>query len=308
MEPEVSIIVPTYNRANILAKSLNSLLLNNASTNSFEVILVDDGSTDTTFDIIKSLERTYTVPIVYILQDHKGPAAARNKGIAASKGKIIIFLDDDIIVDRGFVEEHINGHNKYPGENVAIQGIIQWSEELKITPFMKFYERIISDYAYLNDGTEVESIITHNVSFIKSFLDKYEGFDETFPYAAFEDTDLTLRLRKYGLKVLLYKKAIGKHYHPITVKEGCKRQECIGEAYTLLIKNHPYLKRVNLSYPEFIRIKIEHFILTCVYPLLAILSAVGWRYPLNRYYRIKCYLAFLQGARKKDTQLTLPTI
>jgi glycosyltransferase involved in cell wall biosynthesis len=302
VKPEVSIIIPTYNRAGIIEKSLNSLLLNNASTNSFEVILVDDGSTDTTFDIIKSLERTYTIPIVYILQDHKGPAVARNKGIAAAKGKIIIFLDDDIIVDHGFVEEHINGHNKYPGENVAVQGIIQWSEELKITPFMKFYEKKISDYAYLSDGTEVESIITHNVSFIKSFLDKYGGFDESFLYAASEDTDLTLRLRQYGLKVLLYKRAIGKHYQMISIREGCKREERIGKAYTILIKNHPYLKKVNLSYREFIRIKIEHLFLTCMYPLFVIVSAVGWRYPLNRYYRIKCYLAFLYGTRKKDTR------
>lgn len=301
MNPEVSVIIPTYNRANILEKSLHALLSKNASEGLFELIVVDDGSTDMTAEVVESFVPLYPVPIIHTLQDHKGPAAARNKGIALAKGKIIIFLDDDIIVDSGFVQQHIIAHDMYPGEHIAIQGIIKWSEELKITPFMKFYERKISDYAYLRDGTEVEFIITHNVSFVKSFLNKYGGFDETFPYAAYEDTDLTIRLRKYGLKVLLYKKAIGSHYQTFTVKDGIRRQRRVGEAYIILVNKHPEIKMVDLSYHKFLRIKIEHLTLTLLYPIFIVLSSAGINYLLNRYYRIKCHLAFLQGARRGST-------
>ncbi len=298
MNFEASIVIPTFNRAATLEKTLGALLSGNARDGLFEVIVVDDGSTDTTAGVVASFRELHPTPVIYTVQHHRGPAAARNKGIALAKGRIIIFLDDDIIVGSGFVQQHINGHAAYPGENIAIQGIIRWSRELKITAFMKFYERIISGYASYEDGREVESIITHNVSLVRSFLIQHGGFDETFPNAAYEDTDLTLRLRQFGFKVILFKKAVGEHYQTISVQEGLRRQERIGEAYRFLVKNHPDVQKIDLSDREFMRIQTEHVVLSLFYPLYVLLSAAGFSYPLNRYYKIKCYLSFLRGVRK----------
>ncbi len=89
--PLVSVILPTYNRGKLVSKSINSVL--NQSYNNFELIIVDDGSTDQTEKIINSFNDNR---IVYLKHNYnKHASAARNTGIAKSKGEFIAFLDDD---------------------------------------------------------------------------------------------------------------------------------------------------------------------------------------------------------------------
>ena len=93
MLPKVSIIIPTYNRANLLPRAINSVL--NQTFKDFELIIVDDGSTDNTRKVVKEFEEKDS-RIKYIWQENfGGPAKPTNTGLKISKGKYIAFLDSD---------------------------------------------------------------------------------------------------------------------------------------------------------------------------------------------------------------------
>lgn len=93
MKNFVSVIIPTYNRSSFLTKAITSVL--NQSYTHLELIVVDDGSTDDTADVVHTFKAKSTVPVRYIYQENRGPASARNKGMASAQFDFIAFLDSD---------------------------------------------------------------------------------------------------------------------------------------------------------------------------------------------------------------------
>ncbi len=100
----VSVIIPTYNKSSYLNLTLSGFL--KQSYESFEIIIVNDGSTDLTKNIVDKYSDKLNIKYVY--QKNKGRAAARNKGIINASGNIIVFNDDDRIPDISFLQEHVN--------------------------------------------------------------------------------------------------------------------------------------------------------------------------------------------------------
>ncbi len=90
MKPLISIIIPTYNRAYILPRAIGSVL--NQTYSNWELIIVDDGSTDTTKELIESYD---DARIIYVYQENKGPSPARNMGLRNTRGEWIAYLDSD---------------------------------------------------------------------------------------------------------------------------------------------------------------------------------------------------------------------
>ena len=94
-----SVIIPTYNRANEIEELLKSLALQTLSYDKFEIIIVDDGSTDNTKQVIKNIESETNRKVSFFKQDHNGPGKARNLGMSKAKGKYFVFIDSDCIAD-----------------------------------------------------------------------------------------------------------------------------------------------------------------------------------------------------------------
>ena len=112
----LSVIIPSFNRICLLRKTVESLLKQSYPQNKYEIIVVDDGSTDETEEIIKKLQNKSSCNLKYCFQKNKGPAAARNLGIRYANGEIVAFVDSDCIVSSTWIEEICKG---YDNEKIA---------------------------------------------------------------------------------------------------------------------------------------------------------------------------------------------
>ncbi|HWQ95764.1 MAG TPA: glycosyltransferase, partial [Candidatus Methylomirabilis sp.] len=232
-EIEVSIVIPTFNRQESLVRTLASFFNQTYPQENFEIIIVD-GSTDDTEEIIKDIKKDHQ-NLRYIKQMDKGAASARNLGIINSKGEIVGFTDDDCIVDQCWIEQAVKSLQN--AEFCGVQGIIL--PEVKIQMKNK-----ILGYADVPTCTGKESYFsfpTCNIFYRKKYLIEIECFDKRLTYS--EDDDLAIRLIKKGYKIHLNKNMIVHHevrYLNIIkyIFRRLKRKETI----PLFFRKHPELR------------------------------------------------------------------
>src|SRR5688572_1223929 len=101
--PEVSIVIPTYNRSNLLRDAVNSVLGQKSQT-SFEIVVVDNNSKDDTKLVVQSLIQSNPGKVRYVIETKQGNAHARNLGVTNAKGSIIAFIDDDVTVESNWLQ------------------------------------------------------------------------------------------------------------------------------------------------------------------------------------------------------------
>jgi len=204
-----SVVIPTYNRQPILEKCLRALErqhLVDGSITGYEIVLVDDGSTDGT---LAWLTAATEFPHVRSLsQDHQGPAAARNLGVARALGDTIIFIDSDLVVTEHFLQAHADG---------LIQGQLTYGSDRVFT-----YGRVINTCNFDNPTAEPYKLTdfsaayfaTGNVAIARHWLEQVGLFDTRFQLYGWEDLELGVRLKQLGLKLIKCPEAVGYHWHP----------------------------------------------------------------------------------------------
>jgi len=201
---KASIVVATYNRKDKLKKCLNALANQTYPKEDYEIIIVDDGSTNGTYEFLKEKQKEIKNLRIF-RQNNKGPAAARNLGVKNAKGEIIFFTDDDVIVPNNWIEEFLKVFEKYP-EVVAVGGYIEASEEMIKKNIFAKYESYMSRLVYnmpnelYVGGVETFGVVTCNAAYKKKVIEEVGYFDEMFPVAAGEDADLKLRVALKGYK------------------------------------------------------------------------------------------------------------
>lgn len=234
----LSIVIPTYNRCGTLEKAIRAYQKQSALGAITEILVVDDGSTDSTTAIVAKLAEDSSVPIRYSRQENKGPAAARNIGIREAKGESILFTDDDIIPGPDLVAEHLKWHQRSPELPVAVLGYVTWAPEVNPTPFMNWYgsKGPLFKYAQIEGLTDIDYryLYTCNISFKAEFLRRNGTFDEDFPVAAYEDVELGYRLGKAGLRLLYNRKAVGYHQQYVSFGDACRRTEKVTLGWEVL--------------------------------------------------------------------------
>jgi GT2 family glycosyltransferase len=182
--------------------------------------------------------------LIYLSETKPGPAAARNLGIKHARSRLILFIGDDCIADRSLVDKHVTFHKTYSEENIAILGYTTWHRKLHVTAFMHWLEHggLQFDYDMLKDGDIADTFYTSNVSFKLDFILNNNGFfDEDFPYAAYEDTELAYRLQSKGLRVLFQRDAVAYHFHPTTLRDYCYRIRNTGKSALILRRKIPQI-------------------------------------------------------------------
>lgn len=235
-----SIIIPTYNRLDILKLVLLSLESQTFAGEKFEIIVSDDGSKDGTGEFLKSYRRTSNGRFLFILAEkNSGPARARNLAIAKASGEIIIIIGDDIEVAPSFVAGHVSWHREHKDPREAVLGHVSWPESIQPSRFMRWLyyggRRFFFNYAQFNTGQRIASqnLYTCNVSVKKSLLAKTTLFDESFPFASHEDLELGERLGRRGMKLFYEKSLIGYHHHFMQVENIARRVYLMGRSADL---------------------------------------------------------------------------
>ena len=228
--PKVSVVVATYNGARTLEACLKSLRALNYPK--YEVVVVDDGSTDDTADIVKRFPE-----IQYLHQTNQGLSVARNRGIDVASGEIVAFTDSDCRADpdwlyylisdlqhagEGFVG--IGGHNFLPPEDSAVAAAVLASPGGP-------------SHVMLTDK-EAEHIPGCNMAFYKWALAEIHNFDPVF-HAAGDDVDVCWRLQDRGYKLAFSPAGFVWHYRRSTVRAYLRQQAGYGEAEALLMQKHP---------------------------------------------------------------------
>lgn len=283
-KPDVSIIIPTYNRVEILLPSLLNLNCQRYPFDKFEVIVVDDGSSDDTRNKIKTIKNDLHYALHYIKQEKSGPAVARNKGIKQANADILLFTGDDILLNENLLAEHLKLHKKYG--NIAVLGFVDWSNKIEISDFMRFLSPNGFQFRYGNikdvNNCGFQHFYTSNISLNKEWF-KNDLFDEDFSCANLEDTELGYRLEKKGLRIMLNEDAIGYHVHQIDLYYFCQRMKLTGKTSLLLLKKHPELRSIFLP-GGFQSVFLAHIALRLLLPLLKFNNGLYWRALLTTYY------------------------
>ena len=229
-QPKVSVVVATYNGGRTLEACLKSLQALNYPA--YEIIVVNDGSTDNTAEIANRFPEVH-----YIAQTNQGLSAARNRGIAAATGEIVAFTDSDCRADPDWLYylvsdlqragegyAGIGGHNFLPPDDSPVAAAVLASPG--------------GPAHVMFTDEEAEHIPGCNMAFYKWALEEIKGFDPVF-HAAGDDVDVCWRLQDRGYKLAFSPSGFVWHYRRSTVRAYLRQQAGYGEAEALLMQKHP---------------------------------------------------------------------
>lgn len=264
LQPTLSVIIPTYNRRIILEKALRALARQTVAPEQYEVIVIDDGSTDDTETMVNGLDVPYR--LTYRKQVRSGPATARNHGIRLSESELIVFIDSDIVVTKTFLAAHlaIHGTDEGTGEGAAEHGIIGHGPVIHT-------DNIDDPTAATMKITDISRAFfaTGNVSIRREHLLAAGLFDEEFVEYGWEDLELGLRLRKLGLRAVQVAEAEGYHYkRPLQVADvpnWCQRERERGHTAVIYYRKAPTF-----------RVRMQTLLTPVAFGLDRILSLGNW--------------------------------
>lgn len=237
MSPRLSVVVPTYRRAALLDRCLTSLALSDLED--FEVVVVDDGSGDATTQVLRShADRLALQPLVQ--QQNSGPAAARNRGIQQAGAELVLFIDDDVVVTPTLLSTHVRLHESAADPHLCVLGRVDWHPDLRVTPFMRWLDGSGLQFGYdtwLREGPvdpPYAAFYTANLSVRRDLLLASGGFDERFPFPAYEDMELAFRLTQQGLRMDYRPAALAFHARSIDLATFRRRMAAVATSAQLL--------------------------------------------------------------------------
>ncbi len=200
--PFISVVIPTHNRKSLLKRTLGSLQNQLYDKDKYELVVVDDGSTDGTYEEINAIASQFAYPLRIAMQDKKGPASARNLGISLARGEIIAFTDDDCLPDPSWLRE-ISKAFSGPGIWAASGHVFS-----EIPPDI-FVHALLSQSTLVSES---DHFMTGNFAVRKDAAQRIGGFDPRFEDPWFEDYDFAYRIREAGGEIA--KAADAKIHHP----------------------------------------------------------------------------------------------
>lgn len=297
---DASVVIPVYNAQETIQLCLDSLARQNYPKNKYEIICVDDGSTDSSLEIINSFQSG--VSIKSSTQQNSGPAFARNKGAQLAKGSIVVFTDSDCELSPDWLNEMLKPfEDEYVG---GVQGRYK-TKQKELCPLLDQID-IEGRYRKMMKSENIDSIGTYSAAYrLKLFLD-LGGFNTKYKVACGEDFEFSYLVAKNDYKMVFANKAVCYHTHPETLKKYLKTKFSRGYWRTLLYKNNKD-KIVNDSYTSSV-MKIQYLFIVSFF-LSVPLFFVNPKYSFIPLICLLCFLAlctpFFLFAIRRDLRVAL---
>ncbi len=241
--PELSVILCTYQRLPILQRAIESFEAQDAPAGSFELIVVDDGSSDGTHEWLDA--HAFRVSARVLHKPNGGLASARNVGIQAARGRILLFVNDDTLAFPDLVREHLAAHAAAAaeGREVSVLGSFEQPSAHLSSALMRHLE--LSGEVFRYQDMRAGELYDHNrfwtcnVSVGAARVHEAGLFDERFRRYGCEDIDLGLRLERLGLRVAYHPGARAHHEHVLDFAALKKRQLSCSASFVHLFAKHP---------------------------------------------------------------------
>jgi len=272
----ISIIIPAYNAEKPLPACLCSLLNQSINASGYEIIVVDDGSSDNTGMVVKGFKS-----VNLLRQKNQGPAAARNEGVKHAKGNIILFTDSDCVPNRDWIEQMILPF-KRDNDIAGVKGTYRTKQRSLAARFVQIeYE---DKYDLLRKSKYIDFIDTYSAAFKRDVFRKFRGYDTEFPVACAEDVELSYRISKKGYKMVFNPKAVVYHTHPNTIRSYLRKKYKFAFWRIVALKKNPQkftkdshtpqLMKFQLFFPAFISLLLFLSLLNQSYIPLMLLSVL----------------------------------
>ncbi len=231
---KLSVIIPTHNRHDKLAMTLECLKHQDVAGYEYEIIVVDDGSSPRVL-----LPQNGPEPVCTLLRlEGVERSAARNRGSEVADSELLIFLDDDMTVNHDFISDHLRAHDEWPG--ALIVGSVRLTEEISATPFGRFRQKLEMWGVPVSRGlVSISNFCTaSNMSISKRRFRELGGYDESI--VSGEDQDLALRHTSNGGRIAFVPEALAVHHDKASdLKSYCLRAESGSEQMIAFCKRHP---------------------------------------------------------------------
>ena len=239
---KTSVVIPTKNRAALLAEAIDHIESQTISREQYELIVIDNDSTDDTRSVIEQKAKTYS-NFRSGWQEKPGAAATRNAGLRLAKGDLILFIDDDVQAEPGLIESHLQWQSKNPSTSVIGAVSMPWAGTSD--PFLRYLRdhRILNPYTPSKGPIDFAYYHTCNVSTPTQLLYDVGGFNENFQIYGMEDIELGYRLEKAGCRMVFAADARAIHYRFPGYEDFIDRSEQAGYSLGQLIQLHPELKK-----------------------------------------------------------------
>lgn len=274
--PAATVVIPAYRAAGLIETGLRSLLAQHGVPQGFEVVVVDDASDDATVARVEALagEAAAAGVRLRVLRQprNRGPAAARNRGVEAAAGDVVLFTDADCEAAPDWVAEMLR---PFADATVAaVKGAYRTRQTALAARFAQaeFDER----YRRLARRATVDVVFTYAAAFRRDVFRACGGFDTGFPVADNEDTDLSYRIVAAGHRAVFNPKAIVYHRHPDTLARYLKKKVSRGYWRMLVYRRFPD-KAVADSYtPQTLKLQILLGLAAPAATATALVAAAAW--------------------------------
>ena len=262
----ISVIIPAYNEEENIGNCLHALMNQDFSREKYEVIVIDDGSTDNTPHIVDSF------PGVRLLrQKNQGPAKARNWGAWEAKGEFILFTDADCVPHENWITEIMKSFEEN-ADIIAVKGSFETRQTKLISRFAQI------EYLDKDDKLKKEPYIdfvgTDSAGYRSEVFLQAGGFDTVFPQASAEDVELSYRLANQGYKIIFNPRAKVYHLHAESLMDYWKKKYKFAYWRIVAVKKHPNKIWKDSHTPQ--SMKIQLLLTPLLLTSVVALPLLGW--------------------------------
>jgi glycosyltransferase involved in cell wall biosynthesis len=244
--PRISVMLATYERPQLLAGCLEGFCRQTLPQSSFEVVVVDDGSSGSETQRVLA-DYASRLPLVWTRIEHSGRGAAKNLTLLLARGDLVLSFDDDDYPAPDLLEEHVFAHAEHPDEATAILGHTDWDPDLEISPLMHYLTEVdllLFSYPRFEPGQRIDwrGFWEGRVSSKRLLHMRHGLHDQRLEYMI--DVELSWRLREQGLEVIYHPAARSVQSRPMDFEGFCRHYEAKGRAQAGIasLHDHPEIR------------------------------------------------------------------